>query len=300
MRFRLATLAAILATGMSLAPRGAAAADKATLACIQSAEEGERARKAGELLHARELFAQCSAHECPTMLRKDCSSWLEDADRQVPSIVLGAHDGEGRDVVDARVSVDGALVREQLDGNPIALDPGSHVVRFERVGVAPVEVHVVLRAGEKNRPVLATLAPPAPAVPIPPAAGTTTPGPAAPPAPAGQGGHVPAGAWVLGGVAVAAFGVFGVLGSIGQNDANTLRGTCAPGCTDSQVQSVHLKLIGADVGLGVGVLSLAGAVWIAIRGLTRSPTQAATGTTTWQLVLQPSQNAMRGGLFVRF
>jgi len=293
MRFRLAILAACV----WLAPFEAAAADKAALACIQSAEEGERARKAGELLHARELFAQCSAHECPTMLRRDCTSWLEDADRQVPSIVLGAHDGDGRDVVDARVSIDGALVREQLDGNPIALDPGSHVVRFERVGIAPVEVHVVVRAGEKNRPVLATLAPPPPVVPVTPASATPPPTPAAPTAPAGQGRSVPAGAWVLGGVAVAAFGVFGVLGTIGSNDANTLRATCAPGCTDSQVQPVHLKLIGADIGLGVGVLSLVGAVWIAVRGLTRAQTASAA---TWELVVQPSSNAMRGGLLVRF
>ncbi len=89
-----------------------------------SAEDGETARKAGELLRARELFAQCAARECPAMLRRDCSSWLEDAERQVPSIVLGARDAQGNDVVDARASLDGLLVREHLDGNPIALDPG--------------------------------------------------------------------------------------------------------------------------------------------------------------------------------
>src|ERR1700734_702814 len=120
MRLRRVLHGLLSATCVCLAARAAGAADKAAVACIQSAEDGERAQKAGEILHARELFARCAARECPAMLRRDCSSWLEDADRQIPSIVLGARNAEGHDVVDARASVDGALVREQLDGNAIA------------------------------------------------------------------------------------------------------------------------------------------------------------------------------------
>ena len=119
MRTRRVLYGLLGATCMCLTAHGSAAADKAAVACIQSAEDGERARKAGELLHARELFARCAARECPAMLRRDCSSWIEDADRQIPSIVLGARDGQGHDVVDARASVDGALVREHLDGKAI-------------------------------------------------------------------------------------------------------------------------------------------------------------------------------------
>jgi hypothetical protein len=128
---------ALTALCVGLVPREASAADKAAAACIQSAEQGETARRAGEILHARELFVQCAARECPTVLRRDCASWLEEADRQIPSVVLGARDGQGHDVADARASIDGTVVREHLDGNPIALDPGSHVVRFERAGVPP-------------------------------------------------------------------------------------------------------------------------------------------------------------------
>jgi hypothetical protein len=290
MRLRRPLLGALAGACVPLVPFDAIAADKAAVACIQSAEQGEGARKAGQLLHARELFAQCSARECPGMLRRDCAAWLEDADRQIPSIVLGAHDAEGRDVIDARASVDGSLVRERLDGNPIALDPGSHAVRFERAGLPPVELHVVLRAGEKNRPILATLAPPAPPAPLP--APVPTPAPA--PAPIDHSRHVPAGAWLLGGAGVVALGVFGYFGVTGMNDANMLRSTCAPGCTDAQVQSVRWNLVAADIGLGVGALSLAAATWIGVRALTRSKAAA------WDLVLVPAPNAARAGVVIRF
>ncbi len=289
--------ALLVATCLPLRAREAAAADKATLACIQSAEEGETARKAGQLLHARELFAQCAARECPKMLRHDCSSWLEGADAQIPSIVLGAHDAQGHDMVDARASVDGAVVRDHLDGNPIALDPGTHQVRFERAGLPPVEVQVVLRAGEKNRPILATLAPPAPpepqTPPVPPPARVVAPPP--PPPPVESSAHVPAGAWVLGGVGLVALGVFGYFGVSALNDQTTLRGTCSPGCSDSQVQPLRTKLIVADAALGVGVVALVAATWIGIRGLTRSPSAAA-----WDFVVAPSRSAASATFIVRF
>jgi hypothetical protein len=292
-RLRRTFAGAISAACLCFAAHPAAAADKAAAACIQSAENGETARKAGQLLHARELFAQCAAHECPAVLRHDCASWLEDSDRQIPSIVLGAHDARGADVVDARVSVDGTLVREHLDGNAIALDPGSHVVRFETVGAPPVDVRVVLRAGEKDRAVLATVGPPAPT----PAAASSpppAPAPAERPTPAAPSRSVPAGAWVLGGMTVAAFGVFGYFGVTGANEASNLRSTCAPGCADAQVHATRLKLVAADIGLGVGVVSLVSATWIGVRALTRPRTEA------WDIVVAPASSAARADFTIRF
>jgi hypothetical protein len=109
---------------------------------------------------------------------------------------------------------------------------------------------------------------------------------------------VPAGAWVLGGVGLAAMGVFAYFGATGLSDSNTLHTTCSPGCTDAQVQPVRTKLIVADVGLGVGVLSFAAAIWIGVRGLTRS--RRAQRAAPWEVAVVPSTSGARASFVLRF
>ena len=77
--------------GSLLASPAAEGADKSSIACIQAAEEGQSARSTGDLLHARDEFTRCSAHDCPTVLRHDCATWLDETVRQIPSIVIGGH-----------------------------------------------------------------------------------------------------------------------------------------------------------------------------------------------------------------
>jgi hypothetical protein len=72
------------------------------------------------------------------------------------------------------------------------------------------------------------------------------------------------------GVAAVSFAYFGLSG---RSDVSDLRATCAPNCSESQVDSARTKLIVADVSLGVGVVALAGAAWFYFRG---SPVSART------------------------
>ena len=263
----------------------ARAADPASLACIQRAEDGQTAKNASQLLRARELFAQCSAKECPSAIRQDCASWLEETQRQIPSVVVGARDADGHDVLDARASVDGADAKKQLDGTPLELDPGPHVIRVERAGAPPVEVRVVVRAGEKNRAVLATLGGAAPA-------GSRTAPPPPPPTPESRG--VPAVSFVLGGLGIAAGGVFAYFAVRGKSDADKLKSTCAPGCSSSDVDAVHTKLVIADVALGVGVVSLGLATVLAIRAVTTSSKSAL------ELRVAPTLGGAAGALRLTF
>jgi hypothetical protein len=241
-------------------------ADRTSLTCIQAAEEGQAARQVNDLLRSREIFARCAAPECPALVRRDCGAWLEEVALQTPSVVLGARDAQGRDVLDATAVVDGTVVQRRLDGSPVELNPGPHVVRVEIAGAPPVVLDVVLRAGEKNRPIVAALAPPSPPVrrpppsPAPPFAPIPAPEPGAT---AGRG--LPLGTWVLGGVGLAALGVFATFGVLGKNDTDNLRSTCAPGCAPSAVSAARTKLTVADVGLGAAIVSLAAATWIGIR-----------------------------------
>src|SRR4051812_14033145 len=95
------TLGAISA-GIAAFVRPSAAADKTSLGCIQASDDGQTARDSGDLLHARELLAVCAASKCPAPIRRDCTSWLEEVQRQIPSVVLGAHDTAGHDPLQAK------------------------------------------------------------------------------------------------------------------------------------------------------------------------------------------------------
>jgi hypothetical protein len=105
---------------------------------------------------------------------------------------------------------------------------------------------------------------------------------------------LPAASWLLGGVGVAAMGVFGYFGVRGMLDADHLRSTCVPACSSSDVADVHTKLVVADVALGVGVVSLVAATWFAVSAL------SAPRRASWEVRVAPRVGGASGGLFVRF
>jgi len=104
-----------LAVAGAVLASGARAADKVSLACIQASDEGQTSRDAGNLLQARELFAQCAVAKCPSLIRRDCTAWLEQVQLQIPSVVFGAHDAAGRDVLDSKVTIDGQALEKQFE-----------------------------------------------------------------------------------------------------------------------------------------------------------------------------------------
>jgi len=157
-------LALAFAVVLAAAP---ARADPPTKAqCLAAYSDGQDQRQAGQLRQARAAFALCASDPCPRALHADCTRWRSEVDRLVPTIVLGARGADGRDLADVRVTVDGALVAERLDGRGIEVDPGEHVLRFEAPGEAPVEQRLVIHEGEKGRAISVSFgAPPSPAAP---------------------------------------------------------------------------------------------------------------------------------------
>jgi hypothetical protein len=260
-------LFACAAIAVALASAGPARADDAS-ECIAAAEHGQKLRRARELLEARSTFARCAQASCPAIVVRDCTQWLEQTTREIPTILPRAHASDGRDLVDVRVYVDEKLVAEQLDGRKLPLDPGAHYVRFEAAGRAPHEETVVL-AESDAREVTVVLQPNAAPVatketPRPPIQTQTSSGP-------------PLGSWILGGVALVGVGGFAFFGATGSSDANDLRHGCSvtSSCTQSSVDAIKSKYVVADVSLGIAVVALAAA---AVLWLTDAP--AATTSAT--------------------
>jgi hypothetical protein len=149
------------------------------------------------------------------------------------------------------VLVDGELVTDRLDGHAFPLDPGAHVVRFERAsGTARViDMPLVVRQGEKNRLVSVTFTP-ALAKDEESKPEGTRPFPILP-------------------VAFAATGVVALGGGLvlrlrADSDADDLRHSCAPSCDPAERNALSDKLVLANValGIGLGALALSAATWI--------------------------------------
>jgi len=257
--------------GLSLGTAGPArAADAkdakaAKLACVQASDKAQTLKGDGKLIDAREQLLACAREACPAPVRKDCTRRLAELEDALPSIVIGAKDSSGKDVIDVKVSIDGVVVLEKLDGKAISVDPGAHTFKFEHATLPAVTEQVLVQQGVKNRPFTVSFPAPAP------------PPHSDPPKP-----RIPLGTWILGGVGVVAIGGFAVLGLGARSRANELRSTCAPTCASEDVDGLRRRMLFADVALGVGVLALGGAtlVWgLSSRGAEPSPSALVVSIT---------------------
>ncbi|MGO9000300.1 MAG: hypothetical protein ACLQVI_43800 [Polyangiaceae bacterium] len=249
--------------------------------CVAAAERGQQERDRAAFAEARVSFRACAAEECPALVRKDCAQWLADVEVNTPTVVLGAKDAHGNDMLGAHIFVDGKSYQEEVDsGRAIALNPGPHVFRFEHSPDAPVELTEVLRMGEHNRPIYGTFSaalPPAPA----PTAAQPPPVPAPPPAaaPVPLAKHVSTWAYVFGAAAVVGGASFAYFGATGLSEKSQLRSQCGDTCTDAQVQPLKVKYITADVSLGLGVIAAAVSAWLFLHPKVEEGTEPATTVT---------------------
>lgn len=121
--------------------------------CVANHEKGQQARASGKLRDARELFLACASDSCPGAIRQDCAKWADDIGNRMPSVVIGAKDRGGRDLFDVKVTVDDKPFVEKLDGKSVAVDPGAHTFKFEAAGMPTVTQRVLVKEGERARPI---------------------------------------------------------------------------------------------------------------------------------------------------
>ena len=245
--------------------------------CVSASEKGQQLRSAGRLVEAREQLNLCGRLECPKLIQQDCTQWMSEVLASLPSIVPGAKDRRGRDVIDARLSIDGKLATETLDGKPIVLDPGVHSFVFEAKGSGAgpaVKEQLVIKPGEKNRIVSVTIS-----TGDDVAAGSGRDlGTGERPAEASRSSP-PVAAYVVGGIGVVALGVAGVMGLLANSDAHDLRSTCAPGCRQSDVDAIQTRYTIGGVTAGVGgALLITGVVLFILHG--NGGSRAGSSATT--------------------
>jgi hypothetical protein len=279
-----AAAVSVIAASVALSV-GSAQADEKQV-CALASEDAQQLRTEGRPREARERLLVCVRDVCPQIVRKDCTLWLAEVTAALPSVVVGARDGQGQDVVNVKVTLDGKPFTDRVDGKAIAVNPGVHTFHFEMEGAPPVDEKVVVREGEKNRELVVTFKTPAPPV-------VTAPVPVKPmgpePVPAESRSHSqgpPVLTYVFTGVAAVAAGGYAYFGIKGKNDVYDLRGTCAPGCSQSQKDNASTELLIANISVGVGVAALATAaiLWIAQPG---APAAKASGAALVDVTVLP-------------
>jgi len=235
-----------LALGWLLAAPGVAAAPPSKQECAQAYAETQSQSKANKLRTARAQALLCAQPSCPGIISKDCRTWLEELERNLPTVVLGARGATGQDVALVHVTMDGEAFAARLDGDALPVDPGEHSFHFELDGSPAVDIKVVIRVGERNRRIDASFTPPPAPAPAPAPAPPEAPGPANAPLP------VSPAVFVLGGIAVVGLGVFATFGTLGENQKSYFDSTCVAQkqpCPPDAASSVRTKLIIGDVGL---------------------------------------------------
>jgi hypothetical protein len=142
---------ASLSTVSAAAAGIAHAADPSTGECLGATESSLTLRHQHKLREARAKALVCSAPSCPSDIREECVRRVGELNGAIPTIVFDVRDADGGDLVAVKVSMDGQLLTDHLDGSAVAIDPGPHTFSFEAAGQPHAEKKLIIREGQKDR-----------------------------------------------------------------------------------------------------------------------------------------------------
>jgi hypothetical protein len=234
------------------------------LECLGNHTEGQKLRRDGKLIESRDEFRQCSATACPSEIIRDCLGWMEEVDKQIPSVSFGVT-ANGVTRADVQVFIDDALVLDQLSGRAISVNPGPHRVRVVLAPFAPFEQELVFSEGDRFRMVNVEFASPRARDPLAP------PNAARPEVEKSR--PVPVATYVFGGLGIAAAISGGAWGISNVALRSEMEDECAPDCSDRSIDVLKQRALIADISWGVSIVSLATAATIYFLRPDESPEQ---------------------------
>ncbi len=152
-------------------------------------------------------------------------SRIEELKPQIPTIIFDAKDASGADLSAVKITMDGEVLTERLEGTALAVDPGEHTFTFETADRPPVTRTLMVLQTQKDRREVVTFgaATPQPSPASAPQPVSVTPLPAAPEEKGLGMGTQKVLALVAGGVGVVGVGLgtaFGVMALSQKSDAH--------------------------------------------------------------------------------
>lgn len=214
-------------------------------ACLSNHTEGQELRAAGKLLESRAALMRCSATHCPSQVIRDCLGWVEQIQLQIPSVGFRVT-ADGASRADVQVSIDGAVVFEELSGKAVDLDPGLHRVKVVLPPFEPVERDLVVSEGDKFRVVEVAF--------VTPARPVVENDPSVPQVKMHRPITLPS--FIFAGVSVAAAINGAAWGLSASNLKGELEANCAPDCPVKSIDVLKQRALVADISFGVSAASL--------------------------------------------
>jgi hypothetical protein len=187
--------------------------------CAQAYESAQESRAAGQLQETQKRLSVCARPECPSFVQKDCARWLEEVDRELPSVIIRAEGLDAQAAGEVRVTLDGQPVPNAFGGGPITLDPGRHELVAESPGGSRMARTIVAQQGVQNRSVNLDFAPEQ-AASAEVAVDTGS-----------EGSSLRPYAYVAWGLGAVGLGTFAVLGTLGRADEQALKDDCPAATT---------------------------------------------------------------------
>lgn len=235
--------------------------------CVTAYEQAQVLKQKKELVRSKADLRLCT-RVCPSALATDCTNWLNEVEKEIPTLVVSATSNDGQALTGVRVSIDGGpFVGAQSDA-PIEVDPGRRRLVVENASGVRVELEITVTPGAKSQPITVRF----------PASAAKAPGGSGGPAPAYGARPV----WALGlaGVGLVGMGVGGVLSIIGHMDRSELSSTCAPNCAQAQVDAIATKWVAGGITAGAGLALGALGAWLYFRPThdSAAPTSAVSVT----------------------
>jgi hypothetical protein len=129
----------------------ARAAEPSTTECLAASDASLKAGNEHKLRAERQQLLICASSSCPGEIRKECARRVEEVNSSIPTLVFQAKDPTGADLSDVKVTMDGDVLADHLDGSALVVDPGQHTFTFQTPGQPTVEKQLVVREGEKER-----------------------------------------------------------------------------------------------------------------------------------------------------
>ena len=250
-----ATLA--LGAVIALGEGAAAAADPTTGDCLAASDASLRSGNQHKLREERAQLLTCAVASCPADIRRECLHRVDEVNAQIPTIIFAAKDGAGNDLSSVKVTVDGDVLAERLEGTALSIDPGRHTFTFETPGQPKVTKEFVIFEAQKDRRETIGFGSPPPEKPA--VAGPATVVPARE---EGLGTQKTL-ALVTAGIGVVGIGigaVFGVLAISKRNDAQAAcPGDCATADGVNKWADAGSAGNASTIGFVVGGLAVAGA-----------------------------------------